>query len=166
MNVPVNECVFVKNATTGVNTVLRNLVFSPGDVIIYFDTVYGAIGKTIQAMEETTPAKGRKVEYEFPITHDELVEKFRAEVKKVKSEGSTPKVAVFETVVSVPGIRFPFEDLVRVCREEGVLSLIDGAHGVGMFKLDLKELDADFFTSNCHKYIPPPFALPIYQTIS
>ncbi|RJE19214.1 Aminotransferase family protein LolT, partial [Aspergillus sclerotialis] len=156
LNVPVNECVFVKNATTGVNTVLRNLVFSPGDVIIYFDTVYGGVGKTIQALEETTPAKGREVGYEFPITHDELVEKFCAEVKKVKSEGGTPKVAVFETVVSVPGIRFPFEDLVRVCRDEGVLSLVDGAHGVGMFKLDLKELGADFFTSNCHKWLFTP----------
>lgn len=146
---------FVKNATTGVNIVLRNLVFSPGDVVVYFDTVYGAVEKTIQSLEETTPVKGRKVCYEFPITHEALVERFLETVRSVKSEeGGNVRVAVFETVVSVPGIRFPFEDLVRVCKEEAVLSLVDGAHGVGMFRLDLGALKPDFFTSNCHKYAP------------
>ena len=66
------------------------------------------------------------------------------------------KVAVFETVVSLPGIRFPFEDLVSVCKEEGVLRLIDAAHAVGMIHIDLGRLRPDFFTSNCHKEVLLP----------
>lgn len=165
LRIPLGECVFVKNATTGVNTVLRNLSFAPGDVIIYFDTVYGAVGKTIQSLEETTPVKGRKVCYEFPITHEELVGKFVETVKKVKAEGCNARVAVFETVVSVPGILFPWEELVAVCKREGVLSLVDGAHGVGMLKLDLGSVQPDFFTSNCHKYVSPSLALVILSVM-
>jgi selenocysteine lyase/cysteine desulfurase len=47
LNAPVGNCVFLSNATTGVNTVLRNIVFKPGDVIIYFATIYGACGKSV-----------------------------------------------------------------------------------------------------------------------
>ncbi|KAK5181875.1 hypothetical protein LTR16_010299, partial [Cryomyces antarcticus] len=36
LHCPVETIVFVPNATTGVNTVLRNMVFAPGDSIIYF----------------------------------------------------------------------------------------------------------------------------------
>lgn len=158
LNIRVDECVFVKNATTGVNTVLRNIPFSPGDIIVYFDTVYGGIEKSIQSIEETTPASSVKVEYTFPIEQTELVGKFRDVVRAVNSQaGKKVKIAVFESVVSVPGIRFPVEDSVNVCSEEGVLSLVDAAHAVGMIPVDLGELKPDFWTSNCHKYACPHY---------
>jgi PERQ amino acid-rich with GYF domain-containing protein len=96
--------------------------------------------------------KLRKVKYVFPLEEGEMVKRFREVLNSMRKEGLTPKLAVFETVVSNPGIRFPFEELTRACKEEGVLSLIDGAHAVGMIKLDLAALEVDFFTSNCHKY--------------
>lgn len=151
LNTPVNSTVFVKNATTGVNTVLRNLVFQQGDIIVYFSTVYGAVEKLVASLAETTPVRARKVNYEFPISHDELVQRFMDTVTKARSEGLNVKVAVFDTIVSSPGIRLPFEKLTEVCRKEGILSCIDGAHGVGQIPLDLGKLDPDFFVSNCHK---------------
>lgn len=156
LNVPRNEVVFVKNATTGVNTVLRNLSFNHGDVVVYFATIYGAVEKTLVSLMETTPVQALKVEYEFPISHDELVRRFLSVVRKAKAEGLNVRVAVFDTIVSLPGVRFPFEKLVEACREEGVMSLIDGAHGIGHIPLDLGSLKPDFFTSNCHKWLYVP----------
>ncbi|KAJ9318355.1 hypothetical protein DTO271D3_1612 [Paecilomyces variotii] len=156
LNVPTNECVFVKNASTGVNTVLRNLVFNEGDVIVYFATIYGAMEKTIISISETTPVRGLKVEYEFPISHDELVKRFRDVVVGAKQKGLNVRLAVFDTIVSMPGVRFPFEKLVEACREEGILSLIDGAHAIGQIQLNLAQLDPDFFVSNCHKWLYTP----------
>ncbi|KAH2706980.1 hypothetical protein KXV24_001797 [Aspergillus fumigatus] len=150
LNVPTNECVFVKNASTGVNTVLRNLVFKQGDVLVYFDTVYGAVEKTLVSLTETTPLQLRKVQYQFPISHDELVRKFLEVVASATAEGLTVRVAVFDTIVSLPGVRFPFERLIEACRAEGILSVVDGAHGIGQIPLDLGALQPDFFTTNCH----------------
>ncbi|BCS17108.1 aminotransferase [Aspergillus luchuensis IFO 4308] len=133
LNVPRNECVFVKNATTGVNTVLHNLPFKSDDVIIYFETVYGALEKGI-----------------------DLVERFLQVVREARSEGLNVKLALFDVVTSLPAVRFPFEKLTEVCREEGILSLIDGAHGIGQLPLDLAALQPDFFTSNCHKWLFVP----------
>ncbi|KAE8352528.1 pyridoxal phosphate-dependent transferase [Aspergillus coremiiformis] len=156
LNVPVNECVFVKNATTGINTVLRNLVFQPGDAIVYFDTVYGAVEYGLVSLTESTPVQTRKVEYQFPISHDDLLLRFREVVRTARAEGLNVRVAVFDTIVSVPGVRFPFERLVEICREELILSLVDGAHGIGHLPLDLGTLQPDFFTSNCHKWLFVP----------
>ncbi|EAW14177.1 putative aminotransferase family protein (LolT) [Aspergillus clavatus NRRL 1] len=156
LNVRTDECVLVKNATTGVNTVLRNLEFQPGDVLVYFDTVYGAVEKALVSLLETTPLQIRKVPYQFPISHDELVARFLATVHAAKDEGLNVRVAVFDTIVSMPGVRFPFERLVAACRAEGVLSCVDGAHGIGQIPLDLGALQPDFFTSNCHKWLYVP----------
>lgn len=79
------------------------------------------------------------------------MQQFREKVAEVEAKGGKVKIAIFDTVVSMPGVRVPFEALVRECKEKGVLSCIDGAHGVGHVELDLGELDPDFFVSNCHK---------------
>jgi hercynylcysteine S-oxide lyase len=132
--------------------VLRNLQYKKGDVIIYFDTIYGACEKLISSLMETHPhVASRKVGYELPCTHNVIVNSFVELVRQVKSEGLSPKLALFDTIVSMPGVRFPFERLTAECKKAGILSCIDGAHGVGNIPLDLRSLDADFFVSNCHK---------------
>jgi selenocysteine lyase/cysteine desulfurase len=151
LNVPRHECVLVKNATTGVNTILQNIPFQSGDVIIYFETIYGAVEKGILSVTESTPLQARKVQYRCPISHDGLVEQFLDVVRNTRAEGLNVKIALFDVVSSLPAMRFPFEKLTDVCREEGILSLIDGAHGIGQIPLDLGRLQPDFFTSNCHK---------------
>ncbi|EYE97798.1 putative aminotransferase family protein (LolT) [Aspergillus ruber CBS 135680] len=156
LHVPKNEVVLVKNATTGVHTVLHNMGFKKGDAVVYFDTVYGAVERMLFSTVEMTGVTLKKVQYRLPLHPEELVEKFMDAVRAAREEGLNVRVAVFETIVSMPGVRFPFERLVEVCRAEGVLSLIDGAHGIGHIPLDLGTLQPDFFTSNCHKWLYTP----------
>jgi selenocysteine lyase/cysteine desulfurase len=135
--------------------VLRNIDFQPGDHILYFATIYGACEKTVAYMTETTPAQSVKISYTYPIEDDWLVSEFRSKVAAVQASGGRVKIAIFDTIVSMPGVRMPFERLTQACKDLGVLSCIDGAHGVGHVHLDLGTLDPDFFVSNCHKYLIP-----------
>lgn len=153
LNVPRNECVFVKNATTGVATVLYNLNFQRGEALVYFEPVYGAVEKGIVSLQEHSALQSRKVSFEYPIAEDELERRFREVVRRTREEGLKVRAAVFDAIVSLPGVRFPFERFTAVCREEGILSVIDGAHGIGQIPLDLSVLRPDFFVSNCHKYV-------------
>lgn len=147
----------------GVNTVLRNLQYKEKDVIIYFDTVYGAVEKTLKSVQETNPqltlrkvGHGQNFAYTLPCTHPDILNAFSQTISRVLYDGYTPKVAIFDVIVSQPGVRFPFERLTKMCKEYDILSIVDGAHGVGQIPLNLSQLDADFFTSNCHKWMYTP----------
>ena len=151
LHVPAREVVFLQNATTGINTVLRSLVFQPGDVILHFSTVYGAVEKTVEYICETTPAESSTVKLEYPLGDDDVVAKFVGALEKLNADGKKVRVAIFDTVSSMPGVMVPWEKLVGICREHGVLSMVDGAHGAGHIELNLGRVQPDFFVSNCHK---------------
>lgn len=143
---------FVNNATSGVNTVLRNLVYQPQDVVLYFDTVYGACEKTVLSIAETVPNMTlERMEYQMPCSFEDIVKLFTDTIAKIRENGMTPKVLLFDTVCSVPGIRFPFEALTAECKKHQILSCVDAAHAIGMIQINIKKLDPDFFVTNCHK---------------
>lgn len=156
---------------------MRNLCYNPGDVIIYFSTIYGACHKTIEYLSETTPVTSRVVEFTYPISDAELIQKFQSTIEAVRKDGKIPKLAIFDSIVSMPGVLHPFIQLTKICREEKILSLIDGAHSIGSWDghfscliltyeilthfrhatlgqipIDLTSLDPDFYISNLHKW--------------
>lgn len=148
------EVVFVPNATTGVNTILRNLQFEENYVIIHFNMIYGACRKTIQSLAETCPVSSHEVQITYPISDEAIIDRFCRGVREVKVSGRCPKLAMFDVVLTFPGVRFPWEKLVKVCKEFNILSFIDAAHGVGHVDMThLGEVGPDFMISNCYKYV-------------
>ncbi|KAH7131458.1 lolT-1 [Dactylonectria estremocensis] len=160
LNVSPNTVVFVANATTAFNIILRNIRWAADgkDEVISFSTIYGACNNTVEYIVDTNPGlvSSRTILLTYPLEDEDIITLFREAVTTARAEGRRPRVAVYDVVSSQPGVRFPFEALTAVCRELGVLSLVDGAQGVGMIKLDLAALDADFFLSNCHKWLHTP----------
>ncbi|KAI1768558.1 PLP-dependent transferase [Hypoxylon sp. FL1150] len=152
-----DEVVFVPNALTAVNTVLRNLTYRDGDVILYFSTIYDACRKTIESLEETTRVCGYCIDLVYPIEDDEILEKFRGAILEIQRQGGLVKLAMFDTILTFPGVGFPWEPLVSVCKEYGIYSCIDGAHGIGHIDLHhLAQVGPDFFISNCYKWLMVP----------
>ena len=114
--------------------------------------MYGALEKTILYVCEVFGVGCQKVSFDGELVSDEkLVAEFEEVVKALRERGKNPRIAVYDTISSVPGIRMPFELLTDRCRDLGVLSLVDGAHGIGKIKIDMHELNPDFFFSNIHK---------------
>lgn len=160
LHAPVETVVFVTNATVGINTVLKNIVWDADgrDEILYFSTIYGGCGKTVDCVVDGSRglASAREIPLTYPVEDDEVLSRFRAAVRASRDAGRRPLVAVYDVVSSQPGVRFPFEAVTRACRELGVMSLVDGAQGVGLVHLDLAALDPDFFFTNCHKWLSTP----------
>ncbi|KAH7324887.1 pyridoxal phosphate-dependent transferase [Stachybotrys elegans] len=166
LHAPVETVVFHGNATEGVNTVLRNLVWAEDgkDVIITFTTAYEACAKAADFLEEYYEGKvqHREIQLVYPIEDDAVVAKFRDTVKALETEGKRARICLFDVVSSRPGIVFPHREMIKACKELGVLSLVDGAHSIGLVPLNLPEDDPDFFTSNCHKWLHTPRGCSVF----
>ncbi|KAL2038056.1 hypothetical protein N7G274_009276 [Stereocaulon virgatum] len=162
LGVPVEEVVFLPNATTAINVVLRNLKYKKGDVILHFSTIYGSVEKTIRHLIETTEMGSIILAIGYPIDDQALVSQFETAIKGAKLEGKNVRAAVFDTVSSMPGVMVPWTRLVEVCKKEGVLSMVDGAHGAGQIELGLANVQPDFFASNCHKWLYVPRGCAVF----
>lgn len=162
LEVPTDTCVFTPNTSTGIDTILHNLVYSEGDVVICFNTIYVSYAYTLDYLSKTTPMRVESINFTYPVSDDILCHLFEKTIVSIKNNGQTPKLAIFDTISSLPGVRMPFQRLVKICRDHGVLSLLDGAHGVGQIQLDLTNVDPDFFLSNCHKWLYVPRGCAVF----
>ncbi|OTB00542.1 hypothetical protein M426DRAFT_324207 [Hypoxylon sp. CI-4A] len=158
LNCPdVNELVFVPNATTGSDTVLKNLEWEDGDTILCYEVVYDSLGRGVSWVAETRGVDVHVVRLPWPVPDDELVGAMVDAAREINATpGKRVRLAVVDTIVSMPGARIPFEKLVPALQAEGALVLVDGAHGIGHIDIDLDALKPDFFVTNLHKWFFVP----------
>ncbi|GAA6008468.1 hypothetical protein JCM10207_007122 [Rhodosporidiobolus poonsookiae] len=155
------DLVMVGNATMGINAVLRSLTteWKEGDKLLYLSsTIYPACATTLQYIIDTHPHLSLSllpVHVTYPLSHDALVSAVRAAIERAESAPGAGKVrlALVDAISSMPGVRVPWERLVELFRENGVLSLIDAAHQIGQLPVSLRTSRPDFWVSNCHKWL-------------
>lgn len=151
LNADPEGLVAVPNATTGVATVLASLRLRPGDELLTDDHEYNATLNALATTAERAKATVVRVSIPLPIRHpEEVVEAFIA--------GVTPRtrIAMVSHVTSPSGLVFPIEAIVRELDRLGIDTLVDGAHAPGMLPLDLRALNAAYWTGNGHKWLCGP----------
>ena len=145
------DLVFVPNATTGVNLVLKNLSLNPGDEILTHNHNYSACNNALLAFAQKWKANVITASVPFPLkTEDEIIDAF------VKAITPKTRLALIDHVTSATGIIFPVKKLTKILQEKGIVVIIDGAHAPGMLDLDIDNIGAEFYTGNCHKWICSP----------
>ena len=145
------DIVFVPNATTGCNAVLRSLRFEAGDEILHVSHVYNAVRNTMLHVADAVGARVVSAEIPFPGP-----DKAAILDNVARAIGPRTKIAVFDHITSPSGLVLPIAKMIGLCRAAGVPVLIDGAHGPGQVPLDLPKLGADWYVGNCHKWLSAP----------
>jgi isopenicillin-N epimerase len=145
------DVVFVPNATTGCNAVLRSLPLAAGDEILHVSHVYNAVRNTIAYTAERAGASVTVAELPFPRPEPAAV------LKSIeRAITSRTRIVVMDHITSGSALVLPLEDIVKLCHAAGVPVLVDGAHGPGQVALDLPALGADWYVGNCHKWLSAP----------
>lgn len=146
-----DDVVFVANATAGVNTIAKAIPLHAGDEILTTDHEYGACMTTWGRVAAPAGAVIVERKVTLPLLSDEaFVEEFWA--------GVTPKTRVvyLSHITSPTALTFPVAEICRRARAAGIISVIDGAHAPGQIRVDMREVDPDFYTGNCHKWMCAP----------
>jgi isopenicillin-N epimerase len=131
-----DDLVFVPNATSGLNAVIRSLRLEPGDEILTTAHEYGAITRTWEfagaALVVCEP--------------EELAARI----------GPRTRAVSVSHVTSTTALVLPVAEICAAARAAGVLAIVDGAHAPGQLPLDLERLGADVYAGNCHKWLCAP----------
>ncbi|MGJ5672736.1 MAG: aminotransferase class V-fold PLP-dependent enzyme [Nostochopsis sp.] len=147
----VEDLVFVPNATTGVNAVLRSLIFYPGDEILTTNHEYNACRNALDFIASRTGVQ--IVVAQIPFGLDSPQQVVEAVIEKVSPQ---TRLALLDHVTSQTALIFPLQQLVQQLQVRGVDTLVDGAHAPGMLPLNLREIGATYYTGNCHKWLCAP----------
>ncbi|XP_048727471.2 uncharacterized protein LOC125645722 [Ostrea edulis] len=146
--------VFVQNATTGANTVLKSFPWQKGDEILASTYTYKAVEYACRKVAEfSTGGHIHQFEIRFPIKDEsEVVDSMTSFLDK----HPRIKLVVLDHITSPTALVFPVKKMITECRKRGVLVLIDAAHAPGQLEINLEQLDPDFYTGNFHKWVFTP----------
>jgi len=145
------DVVFVDNATTGINAVLRSLHLGPGDELLVTDHNYGATARVAAFVARTHGARVCTVTVPYPAFNPAgLADAIEQAI------GPRTRVAVIDHITSESALLFPLAEIARRCRARGVAILVDGAHAPGVLPLDVPALGVDWYAANLHKWAHAP----------
>lgn len=146
-----DNLVFVRNATSGVNSVLRSLTFRRGDEILVTDHEYNACRNVVNYVAELSGARVVVAPIPFPLTNEEQI--ITPILERITSR---TRLAMLDHITSQTGVVMPIARIVREVESRNVPVLVDAAHAPGMVPLSLTKLGASYYTGNCHKWICAP----------
>ncbi len=146
-----DDIVYVPNPTTAANIIAKSFPLQAGDEVLTTDLEYGACAKTWSYYCKKAAAKLVQQPITLPIvSKNQFIADFFA--------GCTAKTKLIfiSHITSTTALIFPVQEIVALAKQKGIPIFVDGAHAPGQVPLDLQDLDADFYTGACHKWMMTP----------
>jgi len=145
------EILFTHNTTEGMSFTANGLVLQEGDEVLTtlhehsggfccWEILRERRNVTLTQIELPTPAENK----------DEIIAAFENAI--------TPqtKVMSFCHINFTTGLRMPVKELCQLAQDHGIISVVDGAHAIGMVNLDFHDLGCDFYACSPHKWLCAP----------
>lgn len=146
-----SNLVLVPGTTAGLNGVARSLDLRAGDEVLTTQHEYAAMRLLWEQV--CADAGARLVEAPLPwrsASDEELVDALFDRVT------SRTRLLYLSHITSELAIQLPLAAICRRARREGLLTVVDGAHGPGQVDLQLDELGVDVYVASGHKWLCGP----------
>ncbi|WP_368895187.1 cysteine desulfurase [Priestia megaterium] len=140
------EIIFTRGTTTALNTVAASYGranLKPGDEIVI---TYMEHHSNIIPWQQVAKETGATLKY-ISLTEDHALS-----LEEVKSTiTSNTKIVSIMQVSNVLGTINPVKDIAEIAHANGAVMVVDGAQSTPHMKVDVQDLDCDFFAFSGHK---------------
>tara|TARA_Y100000590_G_scaffold267596_1_gene300511 strand:- start:4464 stop:5684 length:1221 start_codon:yes stop_codon:yes gene_type:complete len=144
------EIIFTKNATESINlvaSVFGQQNIESGDEIIISELEHHSNYVPWHYLRKN---KGAIIKF-IPINDngDIQIEKLSELIS------SKTKIIAITHVSNVTGTIVPIKEIVEIAKKKNIPVLVDGCQSTAHLKIDVKDLDCDFYAISCHKAYGP-----------
>lgn len=144
------EIIFTRGTTTSLNTVARSYGeanVNEGDEIVI---TYMEHHSNIIPWQQLAKHTGAVLKY-IPLQEDGTISLDDA---RATITNATKIVSVMH-VSNVLGVINPIKEIAGIAHEHGAIMVVDGAQSTPHLKVDVQDLDCDFFAFSGHKMVGP-----------
>ena len=145
-----DEIIFTKNATESINLVATTFGqqnIKKGDEILITELEHHSNYVPWHYLRET---KGAIIKF-APINNDGDI--IISKLKELIT--SKTKIIAVTHLSNVTGTIVPVKEIIEIARKKNIPVLIDGCQSAPHIKIDVKDLDCDFYAISCHKVYGP-----------
>jgi len=145
-----NEIVFTKGATEAINLVANTFgqkYLKEGDEIILTELEHHSNYVPWHFLRKP---KGIKIEFAEINSDGEIT--IESIQKKITSK---TKLIGITHLSNVTGAILPIKEITELAHSKDIAVLVDGCQGAPHLKLDMQDIDCDFYAISCHKMYGP-----------
>jgi isopenicillin-N epimerase len=147
LRVTPEEIVITRNTSESNNMVSNGLDLKAGDEVVIFSDNHPSNNQAWQEKAKRFGFTVRVVEQKNPHPGAEYyIDAF--------TRALTPqtKVLAFTHFTNTVGDLFPAKEICAAAKARGVMTLVDGAQTFGLFDVNLRDIDPDFYSGSAHKW--------------
>jgi selenocysteine lyase/cysteine desulfurase len=147
LGVTPEEIVITRNTSESNNIVSNGLDLKAGDEVVIFSDNHPSNNQAWQEKSKRFGFSVRIVEQKNPHPGAEYyINAF--------TQALTPqtKVLAFTHFTNTVGDLFPAKEICAAARARGVMTMVDGAQTFGLFDVNLRDIDPDFYSGSAHKW--------------
>jgi len=146
-----DEIALVRNATEANSYIANGLDMKPGDEVLMTDQEHPGGEHPWNLRAKRYGIVVKKVTLPKPVPN-------AAAVLNLINDAITPRTRVlfFSHITTATGVVLPAKELCALARSKGIISAVDGAHVIGMMRLNVHDLGCDMYSSSPHKWLMAP----------
>jgi len=151
INASFEDVALVRNATEGLNYVANGLDMKPGEQVLTTDEEHPSGLQPWRLKSKRYGIEVKQVTMPKPP-------KNKQQILDLLEAGRTPqtRVVMISHVNTTTGCVMPAKEICAWARQHNLLTLVDGAHAVGMIPVDVRDMGCDFYVSSPHKWLLAP----------
>ena len=145
-----NEIIFTKGATEALNLVANTLgqnYLQEGDEVLITELEHHSNYVPWHFLR-----KSKNIKINFAEINDDCEVTLEEIEKKITTK---TKIISITHLSNVTGTILPIKEITELAHSKGIIVVVDGCQGAPHLKLDMQDLDCDFYAISCHKMYGP-----------